>query len=107
MYNIYMVNNLNIHVYTCLPLIQLVLGKAHEELKERNQAPSVVWEQLVSETLFLPLYILHMSNQLVIRFQQHIRISIQLCHHLSHFPVLAHPIMGISKLHTSRQSTDS
>ena len=78
--------------------MQLVLGRAHEELKERNQAPSIVWEQLVLETLFHLLYILDTSNQLVICVQQHITLSIQLCHHLSHFPVLAHPTMCISKL---------
>ncbi len=49
---------MQIHVHT-------VLGRAHEELKERNQAPSVAWEQLVSETLFHLLYILDTFNQLV------------------------------------------
>ena len=78
--------------------MQLVLGRAHEELKERNQAPSVAWEQLVSETRFHLLYILDTSNQLVIRVQQHITLSIQLRHHLSHFAVLARPAVCISKL---------
>ena len=56
--------------------MQLVLGAAHEELKERNQAPSVAWEQLVSEALFHLLYILDTSNKLIIRVQQHITLSI-------------------------------
>ena len=37
--------------------MQLVLRRAHEEFKERDQAPSVAREQLVSETLFHILYI--------------------------------------------------
>ena len=78
--------------------MQLVLGRAHEELKERNQAPSVAWEQFVSETLFHLLYILDKSNQLIILIQQHITRSIQLRHHLSHFAVLARPAVCISKL---------
>ena len=78
--------------------MQLVLGRAHEELKERNQAPSVAWEQLVSETLFHLLYILDTSNQRVILVQQHITLSIQLHHHLSHFVALALPTVCISKL---------
>jgi hypothetical protein len=56
--------------------MQLVLGAAHEELKERNQAPSVAWEQLVSEALFHLLYILDTSNKLIIRVQQHITLCI-------------------------------
>ncbi len=78
--------------------MQLVLGRAHEELKERNQAPSVVREQLVSETFFHLLDILDTSNQPVILVQQHITLSIQLRHHLSHFAVLALPAVCISKL---------
>ena len=35
------------HLYFWLPLMKLVLGRAHEQLKERNKAPSVVGEQLV------------------------------------------------------------
>ncbi len=76
--------------------MQLVLGRAHEVLKERNQAPSIAWEQLVLKTPFHLLYILDTSNQLVMSVQQHITLSIQLCHHLSHFPVLARPAMCIS-----------
>ncbi len=89
------------HVYTCIYVIttvQLVHGRAHKELKERNQAPSVALEQLVSETFFNLLYILDKSNQLVIFVQQYIMLSIQLCHYLSHFAVLAHPTVSISKL---------
>jgi hypothetical protein len=77
--------------------MQFVLGRAHEELKERNQA-SVAWEQLVLETLLHLLYILDASNQLVILVQQHITLCIQLCHHLSHFAVLALPAVCICKL---------
>ncbi len=62
--------------------MQLLLGRAHEELKERNQAPSVAREQLVSETFFHLLDILDTSNQAVILVQQHITLSIQLRHHL-------------------------
>ncbi len=71
--------------------MQLVLGRAHEELKERNQAPSVARKQLVSETFFHLLDILDTSNQPVILVQQHITLSIQLRHHPSHFAVLALP----------------
>ena len=78
--------------------MQLVLGRAHEELKERNQAPSVAWEQLVSETLFNFRYILDTSNQLVICVQQHVTLSIQLRHDHSHSAVLAHPAVCIRKL---------
>ncbi len=89
---------MHIHVFTLLPLMQLVLGRAHEELKERNQTPSVAWEQLVSKTVFHLFYILDTSNQLVILVQQHITLSIQLHHHLSHFAVLARPTVCISEL---------
>ncbi len=78
--------------------MQLVLGREHEELKERNQEPSVVLEQLVSEKLFHLHYILDKSNQLIIGVQQHITLSIQLCHDLSHSAVLALPAVCISKL---------
>jgi hypothetical protein len=83
--------------------MQLVLGRAHESSKKEirhHVLRANKWEQLVLETLFhlLSSYILDTSNQLVIRVQQHITLSIQLCHHLSHFPVLAHPAMCISKL---------
>ena len=78
--------------------MQLVLGRAHKQLKERNQAPSVALEQLVSETLFHLLYILDKSNQLVILVQQYITLSIQLCHHVSHSAILARPTVSISKL---------
>ena len=78
--------------------MQLVLGAAHEELKERNQAPSVAWEQLVSEALFHVLDILDTSNQLVISVQQHITLSIQLLHDLSHSAILACPAVCICKL---------
>ncbi len=89
--------NKNMYVYTCLPLMQLVLWRAHEELKERNQAPSVAREQLVSESPFHFLYILDKSSQLVISIQQHITLSIQLRHDLSHSAVLARPAVCISK----------
>ncbi len=40
-YLFYMLHiDINKHVYR-FPLMQLVLGRAHEELKERNEAPSV------------------------------------------------------------------
>jgi hypothetical protein len=78
--------------------MQLVLGRAHEQLKERNQAPSVAGEQLVLEALFHLRYILDTSNQMIILVQQSITLSIQLSHHLSHPAVLARPLMGISKL---------
>ena len=85
-------------LYLSLPLMQLVLGRAHEQLKERNQAPSVAREQLVSETLFHIFYILDTSNQLVIRVQQHITLSIQLRHDLSHSAILACPAVCICQL---------
>ena len=78
--------------------MQLVLGRAHEKLEERNQAPSVTLEQLVSETLFHIFDILDTSNQLVIRVQQHITLSIQLRHYLSHSAILACPTVCICKL---------
>ena len=64
-----------------LPLMQLVLGRAHEELKERNQAPSVLGEQLVSEALFDFLDIFDKPNPLTILVQQLVTSSIQLSHH--------------------------
>ncbi len=75
-------------------VLQLVLASLSGLAPARNQARSVVSEQLVSETLFQLLYILDTSN----RVQQHITLSIQLCHHPSHFPVLARPAICISKL---------
>jgi hypothetical protein len=66
--------------------------------KKRNQAPSVARQQLVSETLFHIFYILDTSNQLVIRVQQHITLSIQLRHDLSHSAILACPAVCICKL---------
>jgi hypothetical protein len=81
-----------------LPLMQLVLGGAHEELKERNQAPSVLGEQLVPEALFDFLDIFDKPNQLTIVVQQLVTSSIQLSHHLCHFAVLSRSAMGISQL---------
>ncbi len=78
--------------------MQLVLGRAHEALKERNQAPGVAREQLVSETLFHLRYIYHTSNQLVMCVQEHITLSIQLLHDLSNSAVLELPAVRISNL---------
>ena len=78
--------------------MQLVLGRAHEELKKGNQPPSVAWEQLVSEALFHLLYILDTSNQHVILVQQRITLSIQLCHHLCHPADFGRQAVSISQL---------
>ena len=51
--------------------MQFVLGRAHEELKERNQTPSVAGEQLVPEALFHFFDILDKSNLRVILVQEH------------------------------------
>ena len=78
--------------------MQFVLWRAHEELKERNQTPSVAGEQLVPEALFHFDDILDKSNPRVILVQQRITLGIQLRHHLSHSAVLARPAVCISKL---------
>ena len=82
--------------------MQFVLGRAHEELTEKNKAPSVVGEQLVQEAPSHFFDILDKSNQSVILVQESIMamvtLSIQLCHHLSHSAVLVRPTVCISKL---------
>ena len=56
--------------------MQFVLGRAHEELKERNQTPSVAGEQLVPEALFHFFDILDKSNPRVILVQERITLGI-------------------------------
>ena len=67
--------------------MQLVLGRAHEELKERNQAPGVAQEQLVSETPVHLLYILDTPNEPVVIVQELAPLCIQFLHHLCHSAV--------------------
>ena len=56
--------------------MQFVFERAHEELKERNQTPSVAGEQLVPEALFHFFDILDKSNPRGILVQERITLGI-------------------------------
>ena len=81
-----------------IPLMQFVLRRRHEEIKERYQPPCVAREQSVPQPLFHLLHVFHSSNQLIIDVQQIIPGSIQLLHHLCHPAVMALSTMAVSQL---------
>ena len=95
--------------------MQFVLGRAHEELKERNQTPSVAGEQLVPEALFHFFDILDKSNPRVILVQERITLGILAAPSPQPFCGTCTPrgvhqqahCRGTNTLHTSGQSTDS